>query len=44
MNLFGVGVPVDVVVAAPEDIRRFGHKVGSILRPALREGREIYAA
>ncbi|MGQ0814411.1 MAG: nucleotidyltransferase domain-containing protein [Gemmatimonadota bacterium] len=44
MNLFGVGAAVDVVVAAPEDIERFGHKVGSILRPALRDGREIYAA
>jgi predicted nucleotidyltransferase len=42
--LIGVGAPVDVVVAAPEDIERFGHRVGSILRPALREGREVYAA
>lgn len=43
-GLIGVGVPVDIVVAAPEDIERFGQRVGSILRPALRAGREIYAA
>lgn len=44
MNLFGVGVPVDVVVVTPGDVARFGHRVGSVIRPALREGREIYAA
>ncbi|MBI2072745.1 MAG: nucleotidyltransferase domain-containing protein [Gemmatimonadetes bacterium] len=43
-GLIGVGAPVDVVVVAPEDIERFGHRVGSIIRPALREGREVYAA
>lgn len=44
MNLFGVGVPVDVVVVTPEDVARIGDRVGSVIRPALREGREIYAA
>lgn len=44
MNLFGVPAAVDVVVVAPEDIERFGERVGTIIRPALREGREIYAA
>lgn len=44
MNLFGVGVPVDVLVVTPEDVARIGDRVGSVIRPALREGREIYAA
>jgi predicted nucleotidyltransferase len=42
-NLVGVLVPVDVVVVAPEDIERFRDRVGSIIRPALRDGREVYA-
>lgn len=42
-NLFGVRIPVDVVVVAPEDIERFAGKVGTILTPALEEGRDIYA-
>jgi predicted nucleotidyltransferase len=44
LNFFGLGVAIDVIVATPEDVERFGHKIGSILRPALREGRVIYAA
>ncbi len=43
MNLFGVAAAVDVVVVTPEDIEAYGDAVGTILRPALREGREIYA-
>jgi len=44
LNFFGLGVAIDVIVATPEDVERFGQKLGSILRPALREGRVIYAA
>jgi len=43
-NLFGVGAPVDVVVVAPEDLETYRDSVGTIIAPALREGREIYAA
>ena len=42
-NLHGVGVPVDIVVATEEDVAQYGDKLGSILRPALTEGRVIYA-
>lgn len=42
--LVGVLVPVDVVVVTPEDVAAYGDCVGAILRPALREGREVYAA
>jgi uncharacterized protein len=44
MNLSGVAVPVDVVVVTPEDVDRFAERVGSVIRPALLEGREIYVA
>ena len=44
LNLFGVGVPVDIIVVTPDDIDFARDRVGSIIGPALREGREIYAA
>src|SRR5207244_736091 len=44
VRMFGLPVSMDIVVVTPEDIERFRDKVGSIVRPALREGREIYVA
>jgi uncharacterized protein len=41
--LVGVSVAVDVMVATPEDVEYLRDRVGSIMGPALREGREIYA-
>jgi predicted nucleotidyltransferase len=38
-----VRVPKDVIVTTPDLITRHGHLVGTILRPALREGKELYA-
>jgi predicted nucleotidyltransferase len=43
-RLVGVEVPVDVLVVTPEDVDTFRYKVGTIIGPALREGREIYVA
>jgi predicted nucleotidyltransferase len=40
---FGLGIPVDVVVVTPEDVLAYRDKVGTIIEPALREGREVYA-
>ena len=37
-----VPVPVDVVVTDVDEIERQGHIVGTVLRPALREGRVVY--
>lgn len=44
MNLFGVGGAVDVVVVKPEDIERYRETPAMVIKPALREGRELYAA
>jgi predicted nucleotidyltransferase len=44
MNLTGVGVGVDIIVLTPEDIEAQKDSVGSIVGPALDEGRVIYAA
>jgi predicted nucleotidyltransferase len=43
-HLVGLEVPVDVLVVTPDDIEAFKDKVGTIIGPALREGREIYVA
>jgi hypothetical protein len=43
-NLHGIPLPVDVVVATEQDVEQYGDKVGTILRPALREGEVIYEA
>ena len=32
----------DVIVATPEELRRSSTRLGSILRPAVREGRTLY--
>jgi predicted nucleotidyltransferase len=44
MNLSGVGVGVDLIVLTPEDLEAQRDSVGSIVGPALAEGRVIYAA
>jgi len=35
-------VPKDIVVTTPEEIARRGDLVGTMLRPALREGKVLY--
>ena len=37
-----VPIPKDVLVTTPEEIDRRGHLVGTVLRPALREGKVLY--
>lgn len=32
----------DIIVTTPEEIRQRGDRVGTILRPALREGKVLY--
>lgn len=44
LTFFGLAVSVDILVVTPEDIARYSDKVGTIIGPALREGREVYAA
>lgn len=44
LNLFGISVPIDIIVVTPEDIHAFGDKVGTIIGPALQEGTLIYDA
>ena len=43
-SLIGIGIPTDIIVAKPDDIERYKDTIGLIYRPALREGKIIYAA
>ncbi len=43
-GLIGIGVPIDIIVATPEDIERYRDAIGLIYRPALKEGKVLYAA
>lgn len=42
MNMFGAGAAVDIIVATPEDIERYGESPYLVYLPALRDGRVIY--
>ena len=42
MVLADVGLPKDVIVATPEDVARCQDLVGTIIRPALLEGKVVY--
>jgi len=44
LNLFGIAMPVDIIVVSPEDIEAFKDKVGTIIGPALKDGKLLYAA
>jgi uncharacterized protein len=35
-------VPSDIIVTTPDEIARRGHILGTVLRPALEEGKVIY--
>lgn len=43
-SLRGIGMPKDVVVVTERDVKEFRHDASLILRPALEEGRELYAS
>jgi predicted nucleotidyltransferase len=43
-RLIGFPLPVDVVVATEDDLRRYQDNFSLVYYPAVREGKEIYAA
>jgi uncharacterized protein len=42
LALFGVDVPIDVIVMRPEELERNRNQIGMLLYPALREGKVLY--
>ncbi|MCK6622144.1 MAG: nucleotidyltransferase domain-containing protein [Calditrichaceae bacterium] len=43
-NLIGLDLAVDIIVATESDLHNYGHNFSLIYYPALKEGKEIYAA
>ena len=43
-NLRGVEAAVDVIVVTPDDVERYRNSHALVIKPALREGKVIYAA
>jgi predicted nucleotidyltransferase len=41
--LHDIAVPKDILVATPEELVRYKDVAGTIIRPALREGKVLYA-
>ena len=42
--LVGVSLPADVIVITPEELERNRHRKGTIIHPAVQEGKVLYAA
>jgi len=42
--LRGIGVPKDIIVVTERDVVEYGKNSSLVLKPALEEGRELYAA
>jgi hypothetical protein len=42
-NLIGVGFAVDIIVVTEEDIERYKDDIGMVVKPALEQGRILYA-
>lgn len=43
-RLYGVDAAVDVIIVTPRDIERYGDSHALVIKPALRDGRVVYAA
>jgi predicted nucleotidyltransferase len=43
-KLIGVGFASDIIVVTEDDIEKFGDNIGMVIRPALQEGKVLYAA
>jgi hypothetical protein len=42
LALVGVDMPTDVIVATPDEVSRLQGVPGTIIKPALQEGRVVY--
>lgn len=40
--LVEVDLPADIIVATPEEVQRDGNRVGTVMYPALRDGKVLY--
>jgi predicted nucleotidyltransferase len=40
--LYGTGLPKDVIVVTPEEVEKYQNIVGTVIYPALHEGKVLY--
>jgi len=43
-NLIGVGFAADIIVITEQNVERYKNNIGMILKPALEQGRVLYAS
>jgi len=43
-NLIGVGFAADIVVVTEKNVERYKNNIGMIIKPALEQGRVLYAS
>ncbi len=43
-NLIGVGFAADIIVVTEKNVERYKHNLGMIIKPALEQGRVLYAS
>ena len=43
-NMVGVGFAVDIIVVTEDDLEKFKDNPGMVIRPAIEEGKILYAA
>jgi predicted nucleotidyltransferase len=43
LALYDIAVPMDIIVVTPDEVARRRNLPGSLIRPALREGKVVYA-
>jgi len=43
LALHDIPIPKDIILATPEEVARRRDVVGTLIRPALREGKVLYA-
>jgi predicted nucleotidyltransferase len=43
ISLYGIGQAVDIIVVTPEDVERYRDSFALVIRPALEEGKVVYA-
>jgi predicted nucleotidyltransferase len=42
LSLWGLRLPVDIMIATPREMQRYADLPGTIIRPALREGKVLH--
>lgn len=42
LSLLGIDLPADVIVVTPEEVQRNQDRIGTIIRPAILEGKVLY--